>query len=137
MADPRVFQMDVSQLAQESSLGNACGSMTVLVLPDYVVTRKVCAHNAEILKALQRTEPGCEFRIVTGNPPFTDDQANGMYFEARSVYGTEASCITILRRDAFTAAVSGLRDATVHRPELVIGVGQGGLAALFLRNAGT
>ncbi len=105
----------------------------VLLLEDYGGTLRRGQQQAQIWRDLTAAYPWVAFRFDTCEALLTDDLGEGFWFDPEPQRKASPVIKTKhLKRDLLTGLAKALREVARARPQLVIGVGQGGTIALLL-----
>ena len=103
----------------------------VLLLPDYVATGPRLSEGAAIWRELQMLMPQHELRTCMCVGPFVDDYGHAAFFDKSKKY-VQKQIVLDTKRDLLTSIAAVLRSIAIHKPDIVVGSGQGGAVAVAL-----
>ena len=115
-----------------ASIGESM-EVTGLLLEDYGPALRRGLQQAQLWRDLKAAYPWINFKFQICEPSFTDDLAEGHWFDPEP-QRTASPIIRAkyLRRDFLTGLTRGMREVARVKPQLILGIGQGAMIALLL-----
>ena len=105
--------------------------LKVLYVADYMPSAKRISATGALWIELCRLLPGWRIEIAIVEGPFEDDEGEAhAHFEGTKHGLTPAKQVLEIKRELLTAMVKVLRACAVHRPQVLLGDGQGALVCL-------
>jgi hypothetical protein len=121
-----------SQYAHILAAEGVFAKFKVLLVPDFLpvlVQREV---SQKLWREFSQSLPAREVVMGVCQGPFEDDDGNGAHFEARKTKLAPDKLRLEIRKDLLTSMVNVLRKCAQHKPEVLIGEGQGAVVVLSL-----
>ena len=105
----------------------------VLLMEDYGSSTRREMQQAQVWRDLTAAYPWVNFKFDVCEPSFRDDMHQGFWFdpEPQRTPNLEHR-VRRLRRDCLTGIAKAIRELARVKPQLVLGIGQGGVMALLL-----
>ena len=125
----------IAELAQLATAEGVQPILKVLYVPDYVPRRTRTAITAKLFRQLSGILPGYTIRLAIAEGPFEDDHGVGAHFDSVALK-PGLKQLNQLKVDFHVSVIKLARAASMHRPRLIIGEGQGGLIALGYSHPG-
>ena len=106
--------------------------MRLLYIADFMTENRRVAESGAAWRALQQMMPDAGVHMALCLEPFEDDMGIAAFFEGIRPRMNPAACAKQLRRDMLAGVATGLRAVELHKPHLILGLGQGGIIALAM-----
>ncbi len=118
-------------LAASFAAARVKSRLKVLYATDYIPASSRLERTAALVRELSLCMPNYEIQLGLAEGPFEDDMGVASHFGKEAFLAKQASKqILATRVDLHTSVVKLARHAAMHNPKLVIGDGQGALAAI-------
>ena len=106
--------------------------LTVLYLPDYVTSTTRLSKTSALWLGLGRMLPEYDISVPLVAGPFSDDEGINAFFDRTRKPTAPKRARLDLKRDFLTSMAVVARAVKAHRPQLIMGDGQGAMIALGL-----
>ena len=124
--------LPVMAMARDELSAQARQAVRVLYIADYMSENRRVAESGAAWRTLQQMMPDASVHMALCLGPFEDDMVIAAFFEGTRPRMNPAACAKQLRRDLLTGIATGLRAVELHKPHLILGLGQGGIIALAM-----
>jgi hypothetical protein len=124
--------LPVMAMARDELSAQARPSVRVLYIADYMPENRRVAESGAAWRTLQQMMPDASVHMALCLGPFEDDMGIAAFFEGVRPRMNPSACAKQLRRDLLTGIATGLRAVELHKPHLILGLGQGGIIALAM-----
>ena len=109
----------------------------MLYVPDYISREQRIWAVSRLYAQLSQAMPGYQVELALAEGPFEDDDGVSAHFEKDALGRVQGQRqIGPLKRDLHASVAKLARNASMHRPRLVIAKGQGGVVALAYGHPG-
>ena len=108
-------------------------TVKILYVTDYVPSQARLAVTSKLWQDLSRALPDYQVSLALAEGPFEDDTGDAHAHFAGGAQGKPpAKKVLETKKDLLTSVIKVLRNCSMHRPQLLLGDGQGGLVALAI-----
>ena len=111
--------------------------LKVLYVPDYIGLEQRVVATQKIFLDLSQELPAYDIQIALSEGPFEDDDSIASHFDLKLLNkAKEEAFSNKVKVDLHTSVMKLARNASMHKPKLIVGKGQGALVALAYGHPG-
>ena len=104
--------------------------MKILYVSDYIEPRSRLLKTQKLFQDVSRLLPSWEVEFALSEGPFSDDEGICAHFDKGKTKLTPQKLILETKKDLLISVAQLLRNISIHKPDVILGEGQGGIIAL-------